>query len=133
MAKESGMAWTTCSVDDSGDDLRALVNDVTSLDFTTPRNLLDWTGLDKSAMERGLGLADFSITLNCIFNDSGTGSHEVFLDTIVERDVDLEVSGQILSNDCYVSDVAWGRAADGSFTIVGTLQLMDGTVPTWTT
>ena len=131
MAKESGMAWTTCSVDDSGDDLRALVNDTVSLDFSTPRNLLDWTGLDKSAMERGLGLADFSITLNCIFNDSGTGSHEVFLDTVVERDVTLVVSAQTLENDCYVSDVAWGRAADGSFTIAGTLQLMDGTVPTW--
>lgn len=131
MAKESGLAWTTCSVDDSGDALRAIVNDVTSLDFTTPRNLFDWTGLDKSAMERGLGLADFSITLNCIFNDSGTGSFDVFNATTGERDVTLVVSAQTLENDCYVSDVAWGRAADGNFTIAGTLQLMDGTVPTW--
>ena len=131
MAKESGMAWTECTIDDSADAAKIIVNDVTSLDFSTPRNLLDWTGLDKSAIERGLGLADFSITVNCIFNDAAASSFAVFKATTGERDVDLEISGQTLDNDCYVSDVAWGRAADGSFTIAGTLQLMDGTVPTW--
>ena len=131
MPKESGLAWTTCSVDDSGNSLRALVNDVVSLDFSTPRNLLDWTGLDKSAMERGLGLADFSVTLNCIFNDDAAGSWAVFKDTTVERDVDLVVSAQTLSNDCFVSDASFSRGSDGNFTINGTLQVMDGTVPVW--
>jgi hypothetical protein len=131
MAKESGMAWTTCSVDDANGDICALVNDVTSLDFSTPRNLLDWTGLDKSAMERGLGLADFSITLNCIFNDAADKSWECFKDTTVERDVTLVISGQTLENDCYVSDASFSRASDGNFTIAGTLQLMDGVVPVW--
>ncbi len=131
MPKESGLGWTTCSVDDSGDSLRAIINDVTALDFTTPRNLLDWTGLDKSAMERGLGLADFSITLNCVFNDDAAGSWAVFKATTGERDVDLVVSAQTLSNDCFVSDASFSRGSDGNFTINGTLQLMDGTVPVW--
>ncbi len=131
MPKESGLGWTTCSVDDANGDVCALVNDCTSLDFTTPRNLLDWTGLDKSAMERGLGLADFSITLNCIFNDATDKSWEVFKDTTVERDVSLVVSAQTLENDCFVSDASFSRASDGNFTINGTLLLMDGVVPVW--
>ncbi len=37
MAKESGLGWTTCSVDDSSGTPQAIKNDVTSLSFATPR------------------------------------------------------------------------------------------------
>jgi hypothetical protein len=135
MAKESGLGWTTCSVDDSGDTLRAIINDVTSLDFSTPRGVQDTTGIDKSAMERLLLLADFQITLNGVFNDAAsTGFHTVFKDigsTSAERDVNLTVSGQILNTKCLFSDASYSRSASGEFTMTVTGLLSDGTAPTW--
>jgi len=59
MAKESGLGFS-CTVDDSGGTGRDISNDVTNLDFATPRGIQDSTGIDVSAMERILLLADFS-------------------------------------------------------------------------
>lgn len=134
MAKESGMGWTTCSVDDSGAAAKAIVNDVTNLSFSTPRAEQDVTGLDKSAHERILLLADFSITLNGVFNDAADKSHDVFKtvpSTSVARTVTLVVSGQTLANECMFTDYALTRAADGSLTWSAPGVLADGTVPTW--
>jgi len=134
MAKESGMAWTTCSVDDSGGDARAIVNDVTNISFATPRAEQDVTGMDSSAHERILLLADFSITLNGVFNDAANMSHAVFAtvpSTSVARTVSLVVSGQTLPNECLFSDYALTRAADGSLVWSAPGALSDGTVPTW--
>ncbi len=64
MSKETGMAWTTCTVDDSGGSGRAIKNDVTNLDLSMTNGVQDTTGLDKSAIERQLLLGDFSLTLN---------------------------------------------------------------------
>src|SRR6187402_845891 len=98
MAKEPGIGWTTCSIDDSGGSLQAIINDVTSLQFATPRGVQDTTGLDKSAMERLLLLADFSATLTGVFNDAATtGAHTVLKtvpSTSVVRTFSLGVSGQ---------------------------------------
>jgi len=44
MAKESGIAWTTCSVDASDTSVEVLKNDVTSLTISTPRAEQDVTG-----------------------------------------------------------------------------------------
>ena len=63
MAKESGLGMSV-AVDDSGGSARTISNDVTNMDFATPRNEQDITGMDKSAIERLLLLADFSVTLN---------------------------------------------------------------------
>jgi hypothetical protein len=135
MAKESGLGWTTCSVDDSGGTARAVINDVTSLDFSTPRGVQDTTGIDKSAMERLLLLADFQITLNGVFNDAAsTGFHTVFKDigsTTVTRTTTLVVSGQTLANECVYSDASYSRSASGEFTMTVTGLLQDGTAPTW--
>ena len=46
MSKENGLGWTTLSVDDSGGSVQAIKNDVTSLDFSTPREVQDTTGID---------------------------------------------------------------------------------------
>ena len=134
MAKESGLGWTTLSVDDSGGTVRAIKNDITNFEFSTPRGVQDVTGVDKSAMERLLLLADFSITLNGVFNDASNMSHDVFKtvpSTSVGRTVTLTVSGQTLANECLFTDYALTRAADGSLTFSAPGVLSDGSVPTW--
>ena|SRR6188768_1163701 len=135
MAKENGLGWTTCSIDDSAGTLRAIINDVTNLQFALPRGVQDWTGIDKSAIERGLLLADFSATLNYVFNDAAsTGAHTVLKtvsSTSVTRTFSLAVSGQTLSNEVIASDLQYARAQSGEFTATVPLALADGTVPTW--
>lgn len=134
MAKENGLGWTTLSVDDSGGTVRAIKNDITNFEFATPRGVQDITGVDKSAMERLLLLADFSITLNGVFNDAANQAHDVFKtvpSTSVARTVTLAVSGQTLPNECLFTDYALTRAADGSLTFSAPGVLSDGTVPTW--
>ncbi|WP_413102216.1 hypothetical protein [Streptomyces sp. Inha503] len=135
MAKESGLGWTTCSVDDSSGTPQAIKNDVTNLQFATPRAVQDVTGIDKSAMERLLLLADFSITLNGVFNDAASASHDVFktvTSTSVARTVSLTVSGQSLANECLFTDYPLSRSDSGELTWAVPGVLADGTVPTWT-
>jgi hypothetical protein len=134
MAKETGLGWSTLSVDDSSGTARDIKNDITDFDFATPRGEQDVTGVDKSAMERLLLLADFSITLNGVFNDASNASHDVFKtvpSTSVVRTVTLTVSGQTLANECLFTDYALTRAATGELTWTTTGNLSDGTVPTW--
>ena len=134
MAKESGLGLTI-SVDDSGGTLRDISNDVTGgADWSTPRGEQDITGVDKSAMERLLLLADGQITLRGTFNDAAAASHAVFKDvssTSVTRTVTLAISGQTLSMEMLFNNYALSRAADGSLTWETTGMLADGTVPTW--
>lgn len=133
MAKESGLGWTTFSVDDDTSTLRDIRNDSTNLEFSTPYNTQDVTGLDKSAVERLALLADFSGTDNGVFNDAANASHAVFSgDLRVIRTVSIVVSGQSLSNECLLTDYALTRAAGGEFTWQVPFVLADGTVPNWT-
>lgn len=134
MAKESGLGWTTLSVDGSDTAANDIRNDVTNFEFATPRAVQDITGIDKSAMERLLLLADFSITLNGVFNDAADASHVTFKDvgsTSVVRTVSIGVSGQTLNNECLLTDYQLTRSDSGELTwqVPGVLQ--DGTVPTW--
>ena len=78
MAKTSGLAATVL-VDDSSSSAQTISNDVTNFNFSTPRTIQVTTGVDKQAMERLLTLADYSVTLNGVFNyTSSPNSHEVF-------------------------------------------------------
>lgn len=134
ISKESGLGWSTLSVDGSDTAANDIKNDVTNFEFATPRAVQEVTGVDKSAIERLLLLADFSITLNGVFNDAADKSHETFKDigsTSVARTVALAVSGQTLNNECLLTDYQLTRGDDGSLTwsVPGVLQ--DGTVPTW--
>lgn len=134
MAKESGLGWTTLSVDDASGTPQAIKNDVTNFEFATPRGVQEVTGVDKSAFERLLLLADFSINLNGVFNDAANLSHAVLKtvpSTSVARTVSLAISGQTLANECIFSDYSMTRAADGSLTWTAPGALSDGTVPTW--
>lgn len=135
MAKETGLGWTTLDVDDSSSAAQDIRNDVTNFQFSTPIAVQEVTGIDKFAIERLLLLADFSITLNGVFNDAATDSaHSVLKDvasTRVTRTVALAVSGQTLSNECLLTDYALTRGDDGSLTWSAPGVLADGTAPAW--
>jgi len=52
MAKESGLGMSV-AIDDSGGSARTLSNDITNMDWATPREEQDTTGMDKSARAPG--------------------------------------------------------------------------------
>jgi hypothetical protein len=135
MAKQSGLAWSTLSVDDSGGTPRDIRNDITNFEFATPRAVQDVTGIDKSAMERLLLLADFSITLNGVFNPTATTSSHAVLKTVsstsVLRTVSITVASQSLANECLITDYNLTRSDSGELTWQAPAVLADGTVPTW--
>lgn len=134
MPKESGLAFSTLSVDDAAGTARDIRNDITNFSMSMPREEFDWTGIDKSAKERGLGLADFSIELSGVFNDATGMSHSVLktaVSTDVNRTVALGVSGQTLNNECKLMNYDLERGQDGNFTWSSTLSLADGAVPAW--
>ena len=132
MAKQTGLGWTTHSVDDSGGTPVAIKNDVTNFQFATPRGVQDVTGIDKSAYERLPLLADFTITNNGVFNSAV--SHSVFKtvpSTAVNRTTTLVISSQTLAGELLYTDYNITRAASGELTWSAPGVLADGTVPTW--
>lgn len=135
MTKSTGLGWTTFSVDDSGGTARAIINDVTDLDFATPRGVQDVTGLDKSAIERLLLLADFSCTPKGVWNPGATTTaHAVFStvpSTSVARTTTIVISAKTLANEVLFTDYSLSRAQSGEFTWQAPGVLADGTVPTW--
>lgn len=134
MAKQSGLGWTTASVDDSAGSVRAIKNDFTNIQFATPRAVQDITGIDKSAFERLVLLADFSCTLNGVLNVTANMSHDVFKtvsSTSVARTVTLTVGGVTLANEVLFTDYPLTRAQSGELTFAVPGVLADGTVPTW--
>ena len=135
MAKETGLAWSVLGVDDSAGAAQDIRNDVTNFEFATPRGVQDVTGIDKSAMERLLLLADFSITVNFVFNDAAADSvHSVFKtvpSTSVARTTTITVSGQTLAAEVLYTDYSFSRANDGSLTGSAPGVLANGAVPTW--
>lgn len=133
MAKETGLGWTTLTVDDDGTSARDIKNDITNLDIATPYNVQEVTGIDKSAIERLLLLADCSGTLNAVFNPSANRVHAVMSgDLRVVRTLAIVISAQSLSNEVLFTDYALTRAAGGEFTSRSPFVLADGTVPNWT-
>ena len=133
MAKESGLGMTV-AIDDSGGSARTISNDITSLDFATPREEQDITGLDKSARERLLLLADFTVSISGVFDDASNMAHDVFKtvpSSSVARTTTLTISGQVLAGELYYTDYALARGSDGSLTFSAPGSLAGGAVPTW--
>lgn len=138
MAKTTGMAQTALSIDDSAGAVKDIRNDITNWQFATPRGVQDVTGVDKSAMERLLLLADFSITCNGVFNDSANQAHAVFKtvpSTSVARTTTITITGTVGANtiapEVLYTDYALTRATDGSLVWTAPGVLQSGTVPTW--
>lgn len=134
MAKQSGLAMTTLSVDDSSGTVRAIINDITNFTVSTPRGVQNITGVDKSAMERLLLLADMSVTLNGVLNVAANQSHDVFktvTSTSVNRTTTLTQSGVTLAGEVLYTDYQLTRSNSGELTWTAPGVLADGTVPTW--
>ncbi len=131
------MAWSALSVDDAGNVQRDIRNDITNFQFATPRAVQDVTGVDKSAIERLLLLADFSGTLNGVANFGAVPSataHGVFAtvpSTSVNRLITITIGGKTLAPTCILTDYALTRAASGELTWQVPFSLASGTVPTW--
>ena len=133
MAKESGLGMSVI-IDDSGESARTISNDITSIDISTPREEADITGLDKSAHERLLLLADFSVSISGVFNDASNMSHDVFKtvsSTSVARTTTTAVSGQTLPGELFYTNYEVARGGDGSLVWSAPGALAGGVVPTW--
>lgn len=133
MAKISGMGWTTLSMDNSAGVLKDFKNDVTNFAFSLPQAVQDVTGVDKYAIERLALLADFSATLNGVFNPTADRQHALMKDanTGVARTLTFVHSSQTLTNEVLMTDYSLTRGADGSLTYSTPLVLADGTLPVW--
>ena len=117
MAKISGLG-DYFAVDNSAGSLKDISNDVTSLGVNVNQNLMDITGLDKSAMERLIGLADGSFAVTGVFNPSANQAHDVFKTRTGTRTATYAIGGNtqgnsVLSMECLVGDYNQNRTADG--------------------
>lgn len=139
MAKTSGLT-TSVTIDDAAGTGRDISNDITSINVSTPRGEQDITGLDKSAVERILLLADGSVSITGVFNSASNKSHDVFktvptqsgTGTGATRTVVIVYPGTItLTMEMIFTDYAINRAQDGSLTFTVPGSLANGTAPTW--
>jgi hypothetical protein len=137
LAKSSGIT-STVSVDDSAGNAQNISTSVLSFDISTPRGSADITGLDKSAIEKILLLADGQVTLNLQYDPTATtGSHTVFRtmsSTSATRTVTIVINSTpsaTLAMEMICTDYTLNRGADGNLTASATLQLQSGTAPTW--
>lgn len=125
---------TTLSIDDSAGSPQTIINDFTNFDLAFPRGVQDTTGVDKSAMERLLLLADASLNLSGVFNPSANRAHAVFRtvpSTSVNRTVSFAHLSQTLAMEMLFTDYQISRPQSGEMTFTAPGVLADGTVPTW--
>jgi hypothetical protein len=137
MAKISGLG-ALVSVADAGGTSRTISNDISDFTLGTPRAVQDITGIDKSAHERLLLLADVTVSLKGVFNSAANMSHAVF-STITSGSVARATSvaptannsTPILTFNALYSDYSLTRAAAGELTYQVKGDLSDGATPTW--
>lgn len=137
MAKTSGLG-AAILVADAGSVVRTISNDITEFSFGTPRAVQDTTGVDKSAHERLLLLADFTVSYKGVVNVAANMSHAVFStipSTSVTRSNSIAPTSNnstpILVCNTLFSDYAISRSASGELTFDVKGDLADGSVPTW--
>jgi hypothetical protein len=139
MAKTGGLG-SVVSVADSSATPRVISNDITNYSFSTPRGVQDVTGVDKSANERILLLADFSVTFNGVMNwATANMSHDVFKtvpSTSVARATVINPVGTTstfpkLTNNVLFTDYQITRNNTGELIWQAPGVLSDGTVPAW--
>lgn len=140
MAKSSGMGWNLLSIDNSAGAAQDVRNDITNFQLSTPRGVQDVTGVDKSAIERILLLADLSVTHTAVYNPAANRFHQVMRtvsSTTVNRTTAIGIGVtpnlESLTAEVLYTDYQLTRAQDGSFVSTVPGVLADGTVPTWVT
>ncbi len=136
MAKVTGLG-SAVIVDDTTPTPQTISNDVTNYQFSTPMAVQDVTGVDKFAHERLLLLADYSVTLNGVYNSAANQSHDVFKtisSTRVNRTVKIQPTSAgtpFLSVVCLLTDYALTRSNTGELTWSVPGVLANGVAPTW--
>ena len=136
MAKESGVGLTV-TVDDAAGAGQAISNDVLNLTFGMPSGVEDVTGVNSSAHERLVLLADFKVELTLGFNDAASMSFAVFkayrtlAANQVGRTTVIAHSGQTLTQEVLYTDMAGTRAADGSLVLNVPGSIANGTFNAW--
>ena len=133
--KESGIGMTA-SIDDGSGAAQVITDDITNLTISMPRAIQDITGLSLAGMERLLLLADFSLGLNGVFNDTANKSHAVFKTVPSQsatqlRGISVAISGQTVTAETMPDNYVLTRAPDGAFTWVVNLVNADGVIPAW--
>ena len=137
MAKQTGLG-DYIAVDDSGGTIRDISNDVTSYSINVPQNMFEVTGVDKSAVERIVGLNDYTLSISGVFNKASNKSHDVFKTRTGTRTVTIAIGGNTtgypeLESEMLVNEYNLERGDDGGLNWTTTLSLSDGTTPTWGT
>lgn len=142
MSKVNGLGITTFSIDDSAGSQQAVKNDITSFTINTPRAIQDVTGIDKSAMERLLLLADCTVGASYVFNDAATtgiftvlNNYATLAASQVGRTTTITFSGSAgahtLAQELLYDDFPSNRAASGELTGQVTGRLANGTLAAW--
>ncbi len=138
MAKQTGMG-DYIAVDDSGGNPRDISSNVSSLSIGNSQNLLEATGVDKSGVERLVGLSDGTVTLGGTFDAASNKEHAVLAEGRgATRTFDYRIGGNSSTNPRLQMEMVIGaynfdRGTDGSATWSCDLSLQDGTVPDWDT
>ena len=137
MAKQPGLG-DYLAVDDSGGSARDISNDIGDYGINISQELIETTGLDKSARERITGMSDGDVTLNGFFNAASNKSHDVFKTRTGTRTFDLRIGGNTSSNpkltmEMLVANYNITRGSGGELNWTATLNLQSGTVPAWST
>lgn len=134
MAKTTGLG-SAVVLDDSTGTPQTISNDVTNWECSTPRAVQEVTGVDKFAMERLLLLADYSVTLNGVFN--AALSHACLSDVTSDgslRTCKLQptaATAPSLSVETLFTDYQVTRSDSGELTWQAPGVLADGTIPAW--
>ena len=131
MAVGNGLGMTVGVDVSAGGALKALETNITSITIDIPRGMQDITGVSMSGPARLHLLADYTVSLNGLFDDAADMSHDVFKTIAGVRTVTIVHSGQTLTGECLATGYNLSRAIGGELTYTTELQNADGAVAAW--
>ena len=138
MAKQTGLG-DYVAVDDSSGTARDISSDISCLSIGNSQNLLEVTGLDKSAVERLVATSDGTVSMSGTCNFAANKEHAVLAEgRTVTRTFDYRIGGNTSTNprltmEMIIASYNIDRGTDGSQNWSVELSLQNGTVPDWDT
>ena len=137
MAKTSGVA-TYVAIDNAAVSLQDISNDVSSVSNSSSQNLLDVTGMDKTAVEKIAGLRDNTLSMNGYYNNAANMSNQVLSSMTGVRSIDIRIGGNSQGNprfraEMLISSYNVDIGDDRGMTWTCTAELQDGNPGTWDT